>query len=92
MLALSLRKRCIGPARATAAGYVVACQVPIFSDASRRSPLELAQTLRGTSRILMSCWLLAAVAPALNRAGTCWLDARRPELLGSDSRFGRAVF
>lgn len=78
VLALSLvRKRRIGPVWLTAAGYAVACQVPIFL--MRSSPftaLELAQTLRYFPDLVVVLALLAAVAlQAPNRAGTRWLDA-----------------
>ncbi len=77
MLALSLvRKQRIVPVWLTAAGYVVACQVPIYlMRSSRFTALELAQTLRYLSDLVVVLALLAAV-------GFCAPDrpsARRPD-------------
>ncbi|WP_242657587.1 hypothetical protein [Mycobacterium intracellulare] len=78
-LAVSLaRKRRIGPVWATAAGYAVACQVPIYlMRSSKQTALELAQTLRYFPDLVVVLALLAAVALcAPNRpAGPGWLDA-----------------
>lgn len=80
-LAVSLaRKRRIGPVWATAAGYAVACQVPIYlMRSSKQTALELAQTLRYFPDLVVVLALLAAVALcAPNRpAGPGWLDASR---------------
>ena len=70
-LALSLvRKQRIVPVWLTAAGYVVACQVPIYlMRSSRFTALELAQTLRYFPDLVVVLALLAAVAfCAPNRA------------------------
>lgn len=79
VLAVSLaRKRRIGPVWATAAGYAVACQVPIYlMRSSKQTALELAQTLRYFPDLVVVLALLAAVALcAPNRpAGPAWLDA-----------------
>lgn len=79
VLAVSLaRKRRIGPVWATAAGYAVACQVPIYlMRSSKQTALELAQTLRYFPDLVVVLALLAAVALcAPNRpAGPGWLDA-----------------
>ena len=63
MLALSLaRKQRIAPVWLTAAGYVVACQVPIYlMRSSRFTALELAQTLRYLPDLVVVLALLAAV-------------------------------
>jgi hypothetical protein len=63
VLALSLvRKQRIVPVWLTAAGYVVACQVPIYlMRSSRFTALELAQTLRYLSDLVVVLALLAAV-------------------------------
>ncbi|MGB9226766.1 hypothetical protein [Mycobacterium sp.] len=79
-LAVSLvRKRRIGPVWLTAAGYVVACQVPIYlMRSSRFTALELAQTLRYFPDLVVVLALLAAVAlRAPNREASHWLDASR---------------
>ena len=78
VLALSLvRKQRIGPVWLTAAGYAVACQVPIYlMRSSRFTALELAQTLRYLPDLVVVLALLAAVAfCAPNRAVAGWLDA-----------------
>lgn len=78
-LALSLiRKRRVGPVWLTAAGYAVACQVPIYlMRSSKQTALELAQTLRYLPDLVVVLALLAAVALcAPNRsAAPRWLDA-----------------
>jgi hypothetical protein len=79
VLALSLlRKHRIGPVWLTAAGYAVACQVPIYlMRSSKLTALELAQTLRYLPDLAVVLALLAAVALcAPNRpSGARWLDA-----------------
>ncbi|OBF45696.1 hypothetical protein A5787_12525 [Mycobacterium sp. 852002-50816_SCH5313054-b] len=72
------RKRGIGPVWLTAAGYAVACQVPIYlMRSSKQTALELAQTLRYLPDLVVVLALLAAVALcAPNRPATArWLDA-----------------
>ncbi len=79
-----IRKRRIVPVWLTAAGYVVACQVPIYlMRSSRFTALELAQTLRYFPDLVVVLALLAAVgfcAPnrALNKQLSRWLDASVP--------------
>ncbi len=79
VLAVSLvRKQRIGPVWLTAAGYAVACQVPIYlMRSSKLTALELAQTLRYLPDLVVVLALLAAVALcAPNRpAAPRWLDA-----------------
>lgn len=85
LLALSLvRKQRIVAVWLTAAGYAVACQVPIYlMRSSKQTALELAQTLRYLPDLVVVLALLAAVALcAPNRAG----PARR-----LDASPGRAV-
>jgi hypothetical protein len=80
VLALSLvRKQRIGPVWLTAAGYAVACQVPIYlMRSSRFTALELAQTLRYFPDLVFVLALLAAIAfTAPNRESSVWLDASR---------------
>jgi hypothetical protein len=77
-LVLSLvRKQRIVPVWLTAAGYVVACQVPIYlMRSSRFTALELAQTLRYFPDLVVVLALLAAVGfCAPNRRSSQWLDA-----------------
>lgn len=72
------RKRRIGPVWLTAAGYAVACQVPIYlMRSSKQTALELAQTLRYLPDLAVVLALLAAVALcAPSRPATArWLDA-----------------
>jgi hypothetical protein len=81
MLALSLaRKQRIGPVWLTAAGYVVACQVPIYlMRSSRFTALELAQTLRYLPDLVVVLALLAAVGfCAPNRPSSRRLDVSVP--------------
>lgn len=74
-----LRKQRIGPVWVVAAGYAVACQVPIYlMRSSRFTALELAQTLRYLPDLVVVLTLLGAVALcAPNRPGSSWLDAGR---------------
>lgn len=77
-LAVSLlRKRRVGLIWLAAAGYAVACQVPIYlMRSSRFTALELAQTLRYFPDLVVVLALLAAVGfCAPNRASSRWLDA-----------------
>src|SRR6202012_6032707 len=77
-LAVSLgRKQRVVPVWLTAAGYVVACQVPIYlMRSSRFTALELAQTLRYFPDLVVVLALLAAVGfCAPNRPSSHWLDA-----------------
>lgn len=78
VLALSLlRKERIVPVWLTAAGYAMACQVPIYlMRSSKQTALELAQTLRYLPDLAVVLALLAAVAlcaPARPSAPR-WLD------------------
>ena len=79
VLALSLiRKQRIGPVWLTAAGYAVACQVPIYlMRSSKLTALELAQTLRYLPDLVVVLALLAAVALCAPEpvVGARWLDA-----------------
>jgi len=72
-----VRKQRIMPVWLTAAGYVVACQVPIYlMRSSRFTALELAQTLRYFPDLVVVLALLAAVGfCAPNRPAAHWLDA-----------------
>src|SRR6516165_1864282 len=106
VLALSLiRKQRIGPVWLTAAGYTVACQVPIYlMRSSKQTALELAQTLRYLPDLVVVLALLAAVALcAPNRIGgvSRRLDASRPRavvvtglagLLVASSLYSTATF
>ncbi|MDH6243635.1 hypothetical protein M2432_001270 [Mycobacterium sp. OTB74] len=71
------RKQRLGPVWLAAVGYVVACQVPIYlMRSSRFTALELAQTLRYLSDLVVVLALLAAVAfCAPNSADSQRLDA-----------------
>jgi hypothetical protein len=78
ILAVSLiRKKRIAGVWIVAAGYAVACQVPIYlMRSSRFTALELAQTLRYFPDLVVVLALCAAVAfRAPNRDGSKWLDA-----------------
>ncbi len=78
VVALSLiRKQRIGLVWLTAAGYIIACQVPIYlMRSSRFTALELAQTLRYFPDLVVVLALLAAVAfCAPNRTAARWLDS-----------------
>lgn len=74
-----VRKRRIGAVLLVAAGYAVACQIPIYlMRSSQFTALELAQTLRYLPDLVVVLALLAAVGLcAPNRGGTHWLDASR---------------
>jgi hypothetical protein len=74
-----LRKRRLGPVWLAAAGYAVACQVPIYlMRSSRFTALELAQTLRYLPDLVVVLALLAAVGLcAPNRERSIWLSASR---------------
>lgn len=75
-----LRKRRIGAVWLVAAGYAIACQVPIYlMRSSKFTALELAQTLRYLPDLVVVLALLAAVAlRAPNRETSQWLDASVP--------------
>ncbi|CDO91159.1 hypothetical protein [Mycobacterium triplex] len=79
VLALSLvRKQRLGPVWLTAAGYAVACQVPIYlMRSSKLTALELAQTLRYLPDLVVVLALMAAVGLcAPNRSSSArWLDS-----------------
>ncbi len=72
-----IRKQRIVPVWLLAAGYAVACQVPIYlMRSSRFTALELAQTLRYFPDLVIVLALCAAVAfRAPNRDTSSWLDA-----------------
>ncbi|KUI02417.1 hypothetical protein AU189_17060 [Mycolicibacterium acapulense] len=74
-----LRKRRIVAVWLVAAGYAMACQIPIYlMRSSQFTALELAQTLRYLPDLVIVLALLAAVGLcAPNRAGSRWLDASR---------------
>lgn len=74
-----LRKKRIGPVWLVAAGYAIACQIPIYlMRSSKFTALELAQTLRYFPDLVVVLALLAAVGLcAPNRAESQWLDASR---------------
>lgn len=75
-----LRKRRIAAVWSVAAGYAIACQIPIYlMRSSQFTALELAQTLRYLPDLVIVLALLAAVGLcAPNREGSRWLDASRP--------------
>jgi hypothetical protein len=80
VFAVSLvRKRRIGLVWAVAAGYAMACQIPIYLlRSSRFTALELAQTLRYFPDLVIVLTLLAAVGfCAPNRATSGWLNVSR---------------
>ncbi len=70
-----LRKRRIGMLWVVAAGYAIACQIPIYlMRSSRFTALELAQTLRYLPDLVVVLTLLAAVGfCAPNRPQSRWL-------------------
>jgi hypothetical protein len=74
-----VRKQRIVPVWIVAAGYAIACQVPIYlMRSSRFTALELAQTLRYFPDLVVVLALCAAVALcAPNRDTSQWLDASR---------------
>src|SRR4029079_8974525 len=74
-----IRKQRIGPVWLVAAGYAVACQIPIYlMRSSRFTALELAQTLRYLPDLVVVLALLLAVGLcAPNRERSTWLDASR---------------
>jgi hypothetical protein len=79
-----IRKQRIALVWLTAAGYVVACQVPIYlMRSSRFTALELAQTLRYFPDLVVVLAPLAAVGfcarnRPLNKQLSRWLDASAP--------------
>ena len=80
VVVLSLRrKERIGPVWLVAAGYAIACQIPIYlMRSSRFTALELAQTLRYLPDLVVVLALLLAVGLcAPNRERSAWLDASR---------------
>ncbi len=79
-----LRKKRIGPVWLAAAGYAIACQIPIYlMRSSKFTALELAQTLRYLPDLVVVLALLAAVGLcAPNRPGSRWLDASRARTVG----------
>ena len=87
-IAVSLaRKQRLVPVWLAAAGYAVACQLPIYvMRSSAFTALELAQTLRYLADLVVMLALLAAVGfVAPNRPGSGWLDAspRRRVVVGT---------
>ncbi|MGV1086907.1 MAG: hypothetical protein ACOYBX_02885 [Mycobacterium sp.] len=72
-----LRKQRIAVVWLVAAGYALACQVPIYlMRSSAFTALELAQTLRYLPDLVVVLAMLAAVGfCAPNRPGSQWLDA-----------------
>lgn len=72
-----VRKQRAGFLWLVAAGYAMACQVPIYlMRSSRYTALELAQTLRYLPDLVVVLALLAAVGcTAQNRPSTQWLNA-----------------
>jgi hypothetical protein len=75
-----VRKQRIGPVWLAAAGYAVACQIPIYlMRSSRFTALELAQTLRYLPDLVVVLAMLMAVGLcAPNRARSAWLNDSRP--------------
>lgn len=85
VLGVSLvRKERVGAVWLTAAGYTIACQVPIYlMRSSKQTALELAQTLRYLPDLVVVLALLAAVALSAPNRSTA------PHLLGASP--GRSV-
>ena len=80
LLVVSLvRKRRLAPVWLAAAGYAVACQIPIYlMRSSAFTALELAQTLRYLADLVVVLAIAAAVGLAApNRASSRWLDSSR---------------
>jgi hypothetical protein len=79
LVASLVRKERLGPVWLVAAGYAMACQVPIYLlRSSRFTALELAQTLRYLPDLVVVLALLAAIGLcATNRAGSSRLDGSR---------------
>ncbi|MEB3034720.1 hypothetical protein [[Mycobacterium] nativiensis] len=78
LLVVSLaRKHRLTPVWLAAAGYAVACQVPIYlMRSSAFTALELAQTLRYLADLLVVLAILGAIGLcAPNRGSSRWLDA-----------------
>lgn len=75
-----IRKQRIGPVWLVAAGYAIACQIPIYlMRSSAFTALELAQTLRYLPDLVVVLALLAAVGfCAPNRPSSQWLNAAVP--------------
>ena len=87
-----LRKRRLGVVWLAAAGYAVACQIPIYlMRSSAFTALELAQTLRYLADLVVVLAILAAVGlSAPNRTGHRWLEAspaRTAAVLGVAATF-----
>lgn len=80
VIAISMmRKRRIGLLWLAAGGYAIGCQIPIYlMRSSAFTALELAQTLRYLSDLVVVLALLAAIGCcAPNRAQSQWLDQSR---------------
>ena len=77
LLVSVLRKQRVAAVWLVAAGYAVACQIPIYlMRSSAFTALELAQTLRYLPDLVVVLAMLAAVGfCAPNRPQTRWLDA-----------------
>lgn len=87
-----MRKRRLGVVWLAAAGYAVACQVPIYlMRSSAFTALELAQTLRYLADLVVVLAILAAVGfCAPNRSGHRWLEvspARTAAVVGVAAAF-----
>jgi hypothetical protein len=88
-----IRKQRIGPVWLLAAGYALACQVPIYlMRSSKFTALELAQTLRYFPDLVVVLALCGAVAlRAPNRPGSGWLDASTPRTAATVALAGAFV-